>query len=69
MSVWLTETEYRQSDAKASGVTINVAFLREIKEDNLSVREQTNRIYQRLKKGMTPREAVDCLSDYRDSLD
>ena len=69
MSVWLTETEYRQSDAKASGVTINVAFLREIKEDNLSVREQTNRIYQRLKKGMTPREAVDCLSDYRDSLE
>lgn len=33
MSVWLSETEFRQSGAAAAGLTINVAFLQEIKED------------------------------------
>jgi hypothetical protein len=69
MSVWLSETEFRQSDAAASGVTLNVAFLREIKEDHFSVREQANQIFLRFKQGMTPREAVDWLSSYRDTLE
>ena len=33
MSVWLSESEYRQSGAAQTGLTINVAFLQEIKED------------------------------------
>lgn len=33
MSVWLSESEYRQSGATQTGLTINVAFLQEIKED------------------------------------
>ena len=33
MSVWLSESEYRQSGAATTGLTINVAFLQEIKED------------------------------------
>ena len=69
MSTWLTETEFRQSDALASGVTINVAFLREIKEDHLSIRQKTEQIDRHLKQGLSPREALDCLSDYRDSLE
>ena len=69
MSVWLTEKEFRQGAAQANGITINVAFLREIKEDHLPVREQTARIQGLLQQGITPREAVELLSDYRDAIE
>ena len=39
MSVWLNETEYRESDAASIGLAVNVAFLQEIKEDNVEFRE------------------------------
>ncbi len=39
MSTWLTESEFRQSGARATGVTINVAFLQEIKQDNVQLKE------------------------------
>ncbi|MEE2826859.1 MAG: hypothetical protein VYE64_09545 [Planctomycetota bacterium] len=39
MSVWLTETEFRQSGALDTGITINVAFLQEIKEENVELRQ------------------------------
>ena len=39
MSVWLTETEFRQSGARDTGITINVAFLQEIKEENVQLRQ------------------------------
>lgn len=39
MSVWLTEKEFRQSGALATGITINVAFLQEIKQENVQLRQ------------------------------
>ena len=39
MSVWLTEKEFRQSGAVATGITINVAFLQEIKQENVQLRQ------------------------------
>lgn len=70
MSIWLTEKEYRRSGAAASGVTINIPFLREIKQDNLPVRQQTKILNQRLASGkLSPREAVESLGFYRDALE
>lgn len=68
MSVWLSETEFRQSDARASGITINIAFLREIKDEHVSVPRQTETITEKLNRGASPHEALDLLSDYRDVL-
>ena len=82
MSTWLSETEYRQSGAESAGVTINVAFLQEIKTD-FGFRILLNEVYQRLKpnsseqenwdgpfanKHVTSNEAADLLSDLRDEL-
>jgi hypothetical protein len=70
MSVWLTEREFRRSGAAACGVTINVPFLREIKQDNLPVRQQTQKLTRRLIDGkLNSREAVELLSQYRDGLE
>jgi iron-sulfur cluster repair protein YtfE (RIC family) len=70
---FLSEQEYRQSGAEATGLTFNVAFLREIKMD-FGFRELLNRVYHRLnhKHGgdvATPREAADLLADLRDELE
>ena len=70
MTIWLTEKEFRQSGAEATGVTLNVAFLREIKEDNLPIREQTHKINKELSgKSIAPRHAMDVLLDYRDGIE
>lgn len=69
---FLSEQEYRQSGAEATGVTFNVAFLREIKID-FGFRELLNEVYNRLKPkaGATasPREASDLLAELRDELE
>lgn len=82
MSTWLSETEYRQSGAESAGVTINVAFLQEIKTD-FGFRILLNEVYHRLKPNssdqanwddpfanqqVTSNEAADLLSDLRDEL-
>ena len=70
MSVWLTEKEFRQSGAEAAGITLNVAFLREIKQDHLPIRELTSRINRTLSSSsVSPRQAADLLSDYRDGIE
>jgi hypothetical protein len=69
---FLSEQEYRQSGAEATGVTFNVAFLREIKID-YGFRELLTRVYNRLKPETgppaSPREASDLLADLRDELE
>lgn len=69
---FLSEQEYRLSGAEATGLTFNVAFLREIKVD-FGFRELLNRVYSRLKPKLgdpaPPREASDLLVDLRDELE
>ena len=72
MSAWLTESEFRNSGAKSAGVTINVAFLKEIKSD-FAFRDELNRVYhklnQRSRSKITPQQASDLLVDLRDALE
>lgn len=70
MSTWLTEKEYRQSGAIAAGMTINAAFMDEIKTD-FDFRSTLNRTYHQLKQkpDPAPRMAVEWLGDLRDQLE
>jgi len=74
MSTWLSEKEYHQSGAESAGVTINVAFLNEIKED-FGFRELLTDVYRHFKPGVpleTPlsaQVAAEILSDLRDELE
>ena len=75
---WLSEKEYRLSGAEATGLTFNVAFLREIKTD-FDFRTLLNKVYSRLRpkggqaKGqqgtVSPREVADMLGELRDSME
>lgn len=71
MSTWLTESEFRQSGARATGVTINVAFLQEIKQDNVRLTEilaDTAREFSSDQK-LDPKFAVDQLVALQDVLE
>jgi len=74
MSTWLSEKEYQQSGAESAGVTINVAFLNEIKED-FGFRSLLNEVYRRLRPEdplqplVSARVAADILSELRDELE
>ena len=70
MSVWMSEKEFRQSDPGSIGVTINVAFLKEIKED-CGFREVLNSVYQQLnfEISLHPRKAAELLAGLRDELE
>jgi hypothetical protein len=71
MSTWLTEAEFRQSGARATGVTINVAFLKEIKEDNIhltSTLQETLDHFSSVEK-VDPKSAVDQLVELQDALE
>ena len=72
MSVWISEKEYRQSGAELAGVTINVAFLHEIKTD-FGFRDLLNQIYAKLDPHdpddrVTPNIAANLLCDLRDEM-
>ena len=71
MSTWLTESEFRQSGARATGVTINVAFLKDIKEDNIQFKEVLSRTAIELhdKESADPRTVVDVLVGLQDELE
>lgn len=70
MSTWLTEKEYRQSGAIAAGMTINAAFMDEIKTD-FDFRSTLNRTYYWVnqKPDAAPRLVVQWLCDLRDQLE
>ena len=70
MSVWLTESEFRQSGAASVGITINAAFLQEIKDDNVEFRALVTDTCCNMAQGEL--EATDVarwLGDLRDSLE
>lgn len=73
MNTWLSESEFRQSGAEAAGVTINVAFLQEIKDD-FGFRKLLNVIYHKFypknqTEQFSSREVADLLTDLRDELE
>jgi hypothetical protein len=70
MSTWLTEKEYRQSGAIAAGMTINAAFMDEIKTD-FDFRSTLNRSYYWInqKPDASPRLVVQWLCELRDQLE
>jgi len=74
MSVWLSESEYRQSGAASVGLTLNVAFLQEIKQDNVEFRELLARVrfhFQNVEPSQKnrPVETARLLSELRDELE
>ena len=73
MSTWLSEKEFRQSGAESAGVTINVAFLQEIKTD-FGFRDLLNEVYSKLKphdpeERVAPNVAANLLCDLRDEME
>ncbi|MEL7499896.1 MAG: hemerythrin domain-containing protein [Planctomycetota bacterium] len=72
MSSWLSETEFRQAGADAVGITINVAFLQEIKAD-YDFRQLLNDTYlqlgERTMGWVSPRVAAELLENLRDELE
>jgi len=76
----MSETEFRQSGADSVGVTINVAFLQEIKSD-FGFRDVLNQVYYQLNSdgqdfsddtesaSMSPRQAAEMLIELRDELE
>lgn len=80
MSTWLSEKEFRQSGAESAGVTINVAFLQEIKAD-FAFRDLLNDVFFKLNpdhrqskldstdERISPRVAADLLGELRDGLE
>lgn len=85
MSIWFSETEFRQSGVLSLGVhmdvdreaavaeermTLNVAFMSEIKED-FDFRETLNNVYYRLNdpETISPRDAAKELATLRDQLE
>jgi hypothetical protein len=85
MSIWFSETEFRRSGVLSLGVhmdvdgeasiaeermTLNVAFMNEIKED-FDFRETLNSVYYRLncQPGISPHVAAKELADLRDQLE
>ena len=70
MSVWLTESEYRQSGAAAVGITINAAFLQEIKDDNVEFRALITDTCRNMSRvDIEPLDVAQWLGDLRDSLE
>lgn len=70
MTTWLTEKEYRQSGAIAVGMTINVAFLEEIKAD-FDFRSTLNKVYEQVNQrpDAAPPEIARWLIELRDQLE
>ncbi len=70
MTTWLTEKEYRQSGATAVGMTINVAFLEEIKTD-FDFRSTLNKVYQQVNQrpNASAPDIARWLSQLRDQLE
>lgn len=70
MTTWMSETEFRAADPQAVGVTINVPFLQEIKQD-YEFRSVLTQVYQRLNTEIapTPRVAAELLAELRDQLE
>ena len=74
MSLWLSESEYRQSGAAAVGLTLNVAFFQEIKEDNVEFRQLVDKVrlhFQNVKDSQKnrPVETSRLLAELRDELE
>ena len=74
MSVWLSESEYRQSGAASVGLTLNVAFLQEIKEDNVEFRQLLDKVRDHFQNVETsqkkrPVETARLLGELRDELE
>jgi len=85
VSIWFSETEFRRSGVLSLGVhmdvdyqaavaqeriTLNVAFMHEIKEE-FDFRETLNNVYYRLntKTAISPRDAAKELATLRDQLE
>ncbi len=50
MASWITERDYRQANASGMGLGLNVAFIREIKEDNVEFRELLGQVEQKFRE-------------------
>ncbi len=70
MSFWLTEREFR-SDRVAHQLTLNVAFLQEIKDDNVQLKSLVTQLKDTFStnKVVPTRWMVDRLNELRDALE
>ena len=69
---WLSESDYRQGEARAIGLTLNVAFLKDIKSD-FDFRRLLNEAYRQLdgkqnEDWIHPMAAAEVLGSLRDEL-
>lgn len=68
---WVTKQEYRQSNVGVVGLTLNAAFLREIKEDNVAFRQLLDDCLAVVSTASrrSIRDVTDKLLDLRDELE
>jgi len=71
MSTWLTESEYLQSEAIASGITINVAFLQEIKQETIELRQLIETVASALshEPSVSSRQIMELMYRVREELE
>ncbi len=71
MSTWLTEAEYRTSGAAQLGLTLNTAFLQEIKEDHVEFRKLLEDVLVSFTQKDLPsaKQSVELLAQLRDALE
>ena len=70
MSVWLTEREFRAGASAAQQLTLNVAFLHEIKQDQIELTLIFKEIHNQLgTPARDPRTLFEALSQLRDELE
>lgn len=69
MSIFLSEQEYRLSGAASVGVTLNQAFLREIKDDHLELRHLIQVARRKVASAESPRDLLEPLQVLCDDLE
>ncbi len=70
MSVWLTEKDFTLREAVQSGVTINVAFLQEIKQENIQFRQLIQTVANELRETkLAPNNVMELFYRVREELE
>ena len=69
MSVWLTEQEFRQSGAEQIGISVNTAFLKEVKDEHVQLRDlfAMNRV--RIQHAENPHMVLEWMQELLDQVE
>ena len=69
MSVWLTEQEFRQSGAEQLGIAVNRAFLQEIKDEHVQLRDLIQLNRERIPNAQNASMVLEWLQEMLDQVE